>query len=119
MNENAKISIIIPVYNVEDYLPQCIDSILIQSYKNIEIILVDDGSTDASGRICDDYAKSDNRICVIHTKNGGQSRARNIGIDSTKGEYITFVDADDTITTDYIATLFTGSQCRCGNGNSR
>ena len=107
MNENAKISIIIPVYNVEDYLPQCIDSILIQSYKNIEIILVDDGSTDASGRICDDYAKSDNRICVIHTKNGGQSRARNIGIDSAKGEYITFVDADDTITTDYIATLFT------------
>ena len=93
-----KISIIVPVYNVEEYLPTCIESILNQSYKNFELILVDDGSPDISGDICDDYAKKDNRIKVIHQKNSGVSKARNTGIDNATGEWILFVDSDDELT---------------------
>lgn len=89
------ISIIVPVYNVENCLKQCIDSIINQSYKNIEVLLVDDGSTDNSGLICDEYAKFDNRIRVIHKKNGGVSSARNEGIKNASGKYIQFVDSDD------------------------
>lgn len=93
-----KISIIVPVYNVEEYLPTCIESILNQSYKNFELILVDDGSPDKSGDICDNYAKRDNRIKVIHQINSGVSKARNTGIDNATGEWILFVDSDDELT---------------------
>ena len=91
------ISVIVPIYNVEEYLNECVDSILNQTYKNLEIILVDDGSTDKSGIICDDYAKIDSRIKVIHKKNGGLSDARNVGIDRALGEFIIFIDSDDYI----------------------
>lgn len=91
------ISIIVPVYNVEKYLDECVQSLLNQTLREIEIILVDDGSTDRSGQMCDVYAKNDYRVRVIHQKNGGQSRARNIGIQEAKGKYILFVDSDDYI----------------------
>lgn len=91
------ISIIVPCYNVEAYLPRCIDSLLRQTYTNLEIILVDDGSPDRCGEICDEYARKDSRIQVIHKKNGGLSDARNAGIDQATGDYITFVDSDDWI----------------------
>ena len=92
-----KISIIIPVYNVEKYIRKCVDSILSQTYKNLEIILVDDGSLDNCGKICDQYAKIDNRVVVIHKQNGGLSSARNIGIEKATGEYLMFVDSDDSL----------------------
>lgn len=91
------ISVVVPVYNVEAYLEECLDSILVQTYHDIEIILVDDGSSDRSGQICDEYASKDNRIKVIHKENGGLSSARNFGIDNSTGEYIAFVDSDDWI----------------------
>lgn len=89
------ISIVVPVYNVENYLPQCIESLLVQTHSNVEIILVDDGSTDSSGSICDGYAAKDNRIRVIHQENGGLSAARNAGIKAATGSYIGFIDSDD------------------------
>ena len=92
-----KISIIVPVYNVEQYLAECIESIKDQSLTDIEIILVDDGSPDNSGAICDDYARKDDRIRVIHKKNGGLSSARNAGLEVAIGEYIGFVDSDDWV----------------------
>ena len=92
-----KISIIIPVYNVEKYIVRCIDSVLSQTYKGLEIILVDDGSTDNSGIICDNYAKKDGRIKVIHKSNGGLSSARNVGMKYATGELVAFVDSDDYI----------------------
>lgn len=91
------ISTIIPVYNVDNYLPKCVDSIINQTYKNLEIILVDDGSLDRCPDICDEYAKKDKRIIVIHKKNGGLSDARNAGLEIAKGEYISFIDSDDYI----------------------
>lgn len=91
------ISIIVPVYNIEEYLPRCIESILNQTYKNLELILVDDGSLDGSGAICDEYAKKDDRVFVIHKENGGSSSARNAGIRQARGEYLGFVDSDDYI----------------------
>ena len=91
------ISIIVPVYNVQKYIGKCIDSILSQTYLNIELILVDDGSSDASGRICDEYGKRDGRIRVIHQENEGVSSARNHGMEEAQGEYLCFVDADDWI----------------------
>lgn len=101
MDENraAKplISIVVPIYNVEKYLRACIDSILVQTYRNLEIILVDDGSPDGCSTICDEYKEKDQRIIVIHQKNRGLSGARNAGIDIAKGQYIGFVDSDDTI----------------------
>lgn len=100
------ISIIIPVYNVEKYLNKCIDSIINQTYKNIEIILVDDGSMDNSGKICDEYARKDKRVKVIHKENGGVSDARNFGIDNSNGQYIAFVDSDDYIANDYVEYLY-------------
>ena len=99
------ISIIVPVYNVEKYLNKCIDSIINQTYRNLEIILVDDGSPDNCGKICDEYAKKDKRIKVIHKKNGGVSSARNKGIENASGYWISFVDADDWIEKDYIKIL--------------
>lgn len=92
---NDLISVIIPVYNVEKYLHRCIDSVINQTYSNLEIILVDDGSTDTSPEICDEYKNLDERIVVIHKKNGGLSDARNVGFDISKGEYILFLDSDD------------------------
>lgn len=94
------ISIIVPVYNIEEYLPRCIESILKQTYTNLELILVDDGSTDRSGEICDNYAKLDTRVRVHHKENGGSSSARNAGILLAKGQYIGFVDSDDYIEAD-------------------
>ena len=91
------VSIIIPVYNVEQYLRECVDSVLNQTYSDVEVILVDDESTDQSGNICDEYAEMDSRIKVIHKKNGGVSSARNTGIDKAVGEYLLFVDSDDAI----------------------
>ena len=96
-NSTPLVSIIIPIYNVENYLEQCIISVVHQTYKNLEIILVNDGSPDNSGKICDDFALMDKRIKVIHKMNGGLSSARNAGIDIAKGEYLGFVDSDDTI----------------------
>ena len=92
-----KLSIIVPVYNVDKYLERCIRSILNQTYENFEIILVNDGSTDNSGIICENYSKVDSRIRVIHKKNEGVSSARNIGVDNAKGKYIGFIDPDDYI----------------------
>lgn len=99
------ISIIVPVYNVEKYLPKCIESILGQSYSNFELILVDDGSKDKSGSICDEYAKIDNRIKVYHKQNGGVSSARNLGLDNAHGEWITFVDSDDIVEPYYLSSM--------------
>lgn len=101
-----KISIIVPVYNVEDYLKRCIDSLISQTYSNIEIILVDDGATDNSGKICDEYEEKDERIKVIHKKNGGLSDARNVGLDKSMGDYVCFVDSDDYIEKDMIENLY-------------
>lgn len=100
------ITVIVPVYNVEKYLPKCIESIINQSYKHIEIILVDDGATDNSGKICDEYATKDSRIKVIHKKNGGLSDARNKGIDASNGQYIVFIDSDDYVQEDMIIKLY-------------
>lgn len=100
------VSIVVPVYNVEKYLKRCVDSIINQSYNNIEILLVDDGSTDSSGKICDDYLKKDSRIKVIHKQNGGLSDARNFGIDKSTGDYLSFIDSDDWIEKDMIMNLF-------------
>ena len=91
------VSVVVPVYNVKDYLYECIDSIKNQTYKNIEIILVDDGSTDGSSQICDELAKEDERIKLIHKENGGLSDARNVGLNYSNGEYIIFIDSDDLI----------------------
>ncbi len=100
------ISVIIPIYNVEKYLDYCIQSVIAQDYQNLEIILIDDGSTDSSGSICDKYASKDSRIIVIHKENGGVSSARNAGINIMKGEYLACVDSDDYIRTDYISFLY-------------
>src|SRR5574344_1932751 len=93
----AEVSIIVPVYQVENYIRQCVDSILAQTFTDFELILVDDGSKDESGRICDEYAKTDERVKVIHKENGGLSDARNRGLHQTIGNYFMFVDSDDYI----------------------
>ena len=104
--EKALISIIIPVYKVEKYLEKCIQSVINQTYENLQIILVDDGSPDNCGKICDEYAKKDHRIEVIHKSNGGLSDARNKGLEMAKGEYIGFVDSDDYIEADMYEVLY-------------
>jgi len=100
------ISIIIPVYNVELYLEKCLNSVINQSYKNIEIILINDGSTDNSGKICDEFKEKDNRIKVLHKENEGQAIARNKGIDLSNGEYIMFIDSDDFIELNMVEILY-------------
>ena len=104
-HENALVSVVVPVYNVEAYIARCIESILSQTHRNLELILVDDGSLDHSGAICDAYAEKDSRILVIHQENAGVSKARNAGIDQAKGEYLSFVDSDDWIEPDHIQSL--------------
>ncbi|MDA3046665.1 glycosyltransferase [Campylobacter sp. VBCF_06 NA8] len=105
MIENRVISVIIPVYNAEQYLYECLNSVINQSYKNLEIILVDDGSMDKSFEICDKFALQDSRIKVLHQKNGGVSVARNSGLDIATGEFVTFVDSDDMIDKEHIANM--------------
>lgn len=104
--EMPKISIIVPIYKVEKYINKCIESILNQTFEDFELILVDDGSPDKCGEICDEYAKKDKRVRVIHKKNGGLSDARNKGIYESKGEYIGFVDSDDYIASDMYKVLY-------------
>ena len=104
------LSIIVPIYNVEQYLERCIESIINQTYKNLEIILVDDGSKDNSGTIADTYASKDNRIKVIHKENGGLSDARNHGLDQARGNYIIFIDSDDFIDSSMCEILFTTAE---------
>lgn len=101
-----KISVIVPIYKVEKYVHRCIDSILAQTFTDFELILVDDGSPDNCGRICDEYAVKDDRVCVIHKENGGVSRARNVALNIAKGEYICFCDSDDYIKNNYLETLY-------------
>lgn len=105
----ALISVIVPVYKVEKYISECIESILRQTYSNIELLLVEDGSPDNSGKICDHYATIDKRVRVIHQSNQGVSRARNAALRTVQGEWVTFVDSDDTINTDYIENLVTAN----------
>ena len=108
------ISVIVPIYNTKEYLSRCIDSICGQTYGNLEIILVDDGSTDGSSLVCDDYCRKDNRIQVIHKENGGSTAARNAGIAIAKGEYIGFVDSDDWIEADMYECLYN----ECANNDA-
>ena len=110
---NPKVTVVLPIYNVEKYLNRCIQSVVNQSYNNLEIILVDDGSTDRSGTLCDEWEKKDSRIRVIHKKNAGLGEARNSGIDSATGQYICFFDSDDYIRLDAIDTAVT-----CARNNS-
>ena len=102
---DKKVSIIVPIYNVEKFVSECIKSTINQDYKNIEIILVDDGSSDKSGTICDEFAQKDKRIRVLHKKNGGVSSARNAGIEMSTGEYICFIYGDDYLSKDYVSYL--------------
>lgn len=112
MNEmnSTRISVIVPVYKVEKYLNECVTSITNQTYQNMEIILVDDGSPDNCPEMCDSWAQKDNRITVIHKTNGGLSSARNAGIDIATGKYLSFVDSDDTIEKDMLKTMFLAAQ---------
>ena len=103
--EEALVSVIIPVYNVEKYLKKCADSVLNQTYRNLDIILVDDGSTDLSGKMCDELGIDDKRVTVIHKQNGGLSDARNAGLNVARGEYYAFVDSDDYISSDMIEIM--------------
>lgn len=100
------VSIIVPIYNAEKTLRRCIDSILSQTFSDWELLMIDDGSTDQSGTICDQYAIKDKRIKVFHKKNGGVSSARNLGLDNARGEWITFVDADDQIISNSLNYFF-------------
>ncbi len=106
MKNQALISVIIPVYNVEEYLRECLDSVLGQTYGNFEIILVNDGSTDSSGTICDEYLEKDERISVVHQKNGGLSAARNTGLFEANGDYVYFLDSDDYILPETLEKLY-------------
>lgn len=105
----ATISVIVPIYNSENHLEKCIDSILNQTYSNFELILINDGSKDSSGQICDSYSYKDSRIKVYHKENGGASSARNLGIDKATGDYLVFVDSDDFVDDDYLSAFFVDS----------
>lgn len=100
------ITIIVPVYQVKDYIGECMESLLVQTYTNLEILLIDDGSTDGSEAVCDEYARKDDRIRVIHQENQGLSSARNTGLERVTGEYVAFVDSDDMVLPDFIETLY-------------
>lgn len=107
---NLKISVIIPVYNAEKTLHRCVDSILVQTFSDFEVLLIDDGCKDNSGKICDEYAKKDSRVKVIHKVNGGVSSARNMGLDNAKGEWITFIDTDDYVVNTYLECLIANAE---------
>ena len=107
---DSKINIILPVYNVQTYLPQCLDSILAQSYSNWEALLIDDGSLDCSGTICDEYAGRDMRFRVFHKENGGAASAKNIGLDYVTGQYVAFLDSDDYVEPHWLETLVTAAE---------
>ena len=102
------ISIVVPVYNVKDYIKCCVESLIHQTYRNIEIILVDDGSTDESGKICDQLAERDSRIKVVHKKNEGLGYARNTGLENITGQYVTFIDSDDYVDKNQVEDLYHG-----------
>lgn len=104
--ETPLVSIIVPVYQVKEYIGECVESLLAQTYTNLEILLVDDGSTDGSGEICDEYAAKDSRVRVVHQKNQGAAGARNTGLNLAVGEYVAFVDSDDVITCTYVKELY-------------
>lgn len=110
MNDRLKVSVVVPIYNVEKYLKKCVDSLLEQTYKNIEIILVDDGATDSCPEICDYYKSIDSRIIAVHKQNGGLSDARNEGIKYMSGDYVAFVDSDDYVSPYYIETLVVNAE---------
>ena len=116
----VQISVVVPIYKAENYLPQCVDSILTQTFTDFELLLVDDGSPDRCGKICDAYAAKDNRVRVFHQENKGPSAARNLGLAEAVGKYITFVDADDMVAETYLEKLFSAaeavdaSQAICG-----
>ena len=112
VSNNDLVTIAVPVYNVSEYLPRCIQSLLEQTYQKIEILLLDDGSTDESFEICRQYAQKDNRIHAIHKENEGVSATRNYGINKASGKYICFVDSDDYVEKDYIAALVEGTDER-------
>lgn len=120
------ISVIVPVYNAEKYLRRCIDSVLAQTYTDFELLLIDDGSKDKSGEICDEYAQKDTRVRVFHKENGGVSSARNLGLDNARGEWVAFVDSDDYIEENYLksfesnldADLVVGNMIICEDGKS-
>ena len=103
---NELISIIVPIYNVEKYLRQCLDSIMNQTYRNFECLLINDGSSDNSEDICREYVSKDSRFRYFEKENGGVSSARNLGIEHSKGEYITFIDSDDWVDSDYLEVLY-------------
>ena len=103
---DSLISVIVPVYNSEQTLHRCIDSILGQTYRNFELLLINDGSKDRSGEICDEYARKDSRVKVFHKENGGVSSARNLGLDNAKGEWITFIDSDDSVEESFLESLY-------------
>ena len=109
MNQCPKISIIVPIYKTEQYLQRCIDSILAQTFTNFELLLIEDGSPDNSGKICDKYALKDSRIKVYHKENGGVSSARNLGLDHATGEWITFCDSDDWVNKDWLELFILNS----------
>lgn len=115
MEKNDLISIVVPVYNVEKYLNRCVESLLSQTYENLEIILVDDGATDNSGKLCDEYLIKDKRVKVIHKENGGLSDARNVGLENSNGKYIAFIDSDDYIGKDFVKVLY--NMCTENNAN--
>ncbi len=117
--EEELISVIVPVYNVEKYLPACLDSLVAQTYRNLEVILVDDGATDSSGKICDEYAQKDPRFQVIHKANAGVAMARNSGLDRATGAYVSFVDSDDWLENNTYQVLYQGLkqyQAECSVG---
>lgn len=107
--EESLISVVVPIYKVEKYLVKCIDSIIEQSYRNIELILVDDGSPDSCPQICEEYRKKDSRIKVIHKQNGGLSDARNAGMEIATGEWITFIDSDDYVGINFLKELYSSA----------
>ena len=115
MNETTpKISVIVPVYKAEEYLHRCVDSILAQTFQDFEVLLIDDGSPDRSGEICDEYARKDRRVRVFHKENGGVSAARNVGLNNAKGEYVCFVDSDDWVEEEMFATILDSFQSKKG-----
>ena len=107
----AKVSVIVPVYNAEEFLPECISSILSQEYSDFQLILVDDGSDDSSGAICEEYSQKDQRISVIHQANKGPGCARNVGIKAAEGDFISFIDSDDTVSSSYLSDFILSEEC--------